>query len=91
MTRHIGIDLHRNCFTACTRSENGRYYTREWQMDDLSRYVRTLRKTDEISVETTGNTRWFRNAVVDHVAKVVVVNSAQFKLISPFGEKDGRP
>lgn len=82
MARHIGIDLHRNCFTACTRAENGRYYTRPWQMNDLTAFVRSLRETDELAVETTGNTRLFRDAVAEQVAKVVVVNSAQFKLIS---------
>jgi len=82
MTRHIGIDLHRNCFTACTRAENGRGYVREWRMEDLDRFVRSLRQTDELAVETTGNTRLFCEKVAEHVAKVVVVNSAQFKLIS---------
>jgi len=82
MARHIGIDLHRNCFTACTRSENGRYYTRQWRMEQLNDFVGRLRSTDELAVETTGNARLFRDAVVDHVAKVIVVNSAQFKLIS---------
>ena len=37
MTRHIGIDLHRNCFTACTRAENGRGYMREWRKETLFR------------------------------------------------------
>jgi hypothetical protein len=31
--RYIGIDLHRNCFTACLRLENGREYLREWKLE----------------------------------------------------------
>ena len=82
MARHIGIDLHRNCFTACTRAENGRYYLRQWQMNDLKQFIGSLRDTDELAVETIGNSRLFYKSVVDQVARVVVVNSAQFKLIS---------
>ena len=26
MSRYFGVDLHRNCFTVCTRLENGREY-----------------------------------------------------------------
>ena len=26
MTRYIGVDLHRNCFTVCVIAENGREY-----------------------------------------------------------------
>lgn len=43
--------------------------------------MRKLRPTDELAVEVTGNTRLFYNAVVSHVAKVVVVNPTQFRLI----------
>ena len=32
--RYIGIDLHRNCFTACLRLENGREYLKEWKLED---------------------------------------------------------
>jgi len=30
-TRHIGVNLHRNCFTARVRLENGRNYVTEWK------------------------------------------------------------
>jgi hypothetical protein len=57
--RHIGIDLHRNRFTSCVRLDNGRTYLSEWKLEDLPRYVRKLRPSDEIAVEVTGNTRCF--------------------------------
>jgi len=79
--RYIGIDLHRNRFTCCIRLENQRTYVTEWELEDLGRFVKKLRANDEIAVEITGNTRLFFDAVVRHVARVVVVNSNQFKVI----------
>lgn len=81
MARYIGVDLHRNRFTVCILAENGRCYISEYRLEQLPQFVRKLRSTDELAVEVTGNTRLFYNAVASHVAKVVVVNPTQFKLI----------
>src|SRR5579872_4926397 len=79
--RYIGIDLHRNRFTCCIRLENERTYVTEWELEELGKFVKRLRPSDEIAVEITGNTRLFYDAVVPHVARVVVVNTSQFKVI----------
>lgn len=81
MNRHIGIDLHRNRFTACTLV-TGRSYLRTWEMKHLGRFCSQLRTTDLLAVEVTGNTRLFVDAVSPHVKRVVVVNPQQFKVIS---------
>src|SRR5438270_805843 len=81
-TRHIGIDLHRNKFTCCVQLENGRQYLSEWKLEDLERFTKKLRPTDEIAVEVTGNTRLFHDAVKPHVGRVVAVDPNQFKVIS---------
>ncbi len=80
--RYIGIDLHRNCFTACIRLENGREYLREWKLKDLTTFTGKLRATDQVAVEVTGNTRLFYDAVAPHVERVVAVNPNQFKVIT---------
>src|SRR5215471_4020185 len=80
--RYIGVDLHRNCFTACVRLENGREYLKQWQVEDLSKFATKLRATDQIAVEMTGNTRLFHDAVSAHVERVVAVNPNQFKVIT---------
>ncbi|HSW40506.1 MAG TPA: IS110 family transposase [Acidobacteriota bacterium] len=80
--RYIGIDLHRNCFTACIRLENGREYLKEWKLKDLATFTGKLRATDKIAVEVTGNTRLFYDAVAAHVERVVAVNPSQFKVIT---------
>jgi len=37
--RFIGIDLHRNCFTACLRLENGREYLKQWKLEDMEKFT----------------------------------------------------
>ena len=81
MARYIGVDLHRNQFTVCVIAENGREYLSEYRLEQLPQFVRKLRPTDEVAVEVTGNTRLFYDAVAPHVAKVVVVNPTQFRVI----------
>src|SRR5581483_113100 len=80
--RYIGIDLHRNQFTCCVRLENGRSYLSQWRLQDLARFVHKLRPSDEVAVEMTGNTRLFCEALAPHVARVVVVDTNQFRVIS---------
>lgn len=80
--RFIGIDLHRNRFTCCIRLENERTYVTEWELADLPKFVKKLRLGDEVAVEITSNTRLFHDAVAGHVARVVVVDTNQFRVIS---------
>jgi len=80
--RYIGIDLHRNCFTACLRLENGREYLKEWKLEDIGKFSAKVRRTDQVAVEVTGNTRLFHDAVAPHVERVVAVNPSQFKVIT---------
>ena len=80
--RYIGIDLHRERFTCCTRLESGREYVSEWKLERLGQFVNKLRPADEVAVEVTGNTRLFHDAVAPVVARVVVVDSNQFGVIS---------
>lgn len=81
MSRYIGVDLHRNCFTACVRLENGRQYVSTWKLEGLDKFVSRLRPADEVAVEVTGNTRLFYDAVAPQAQRVVVVNPRQFEVI----------
>ncbi|HEY6251844.1 MAG TPA: IS110 family transposase [Candidatus Angelobacter sp.] len=80
--RYLGVDLHRNQFTVCVRLENGRTYLREWKLQTLPQFVKKLRAHDEVAVEATGNTRLFYDAVQPQVARVVVVATNQFRVIT---------
>lgn len=79
--RYIGVDLHTNCFTVCILTESGRVRFQEYRLKELKAFVKTLQTTDALAVEATGNTRFFREAVAAHVAKVVVVDPGQFEVI----------
>lgn len=80
--RYLGVDLHRNVFTVCVRYESGRSRIEEWQLSSLTTFAKRLKPTDEIAVESTGNTRFFCEALNQKVSKLVVVNPSQFKVIS---------
>jgi transposase len=81
MSRYLGVDLHRNCFTVCTRLETGREYVTTVKLEGLARFVSRLRPDDEVAVEVTGNTRLFYDAVAPQANRVVVVNPRQFEVI----------
>jgi transposase len=80
--RYIGVDLHRKVFTCCVRLESGRQFLKEWRLQQLPQFVKKLRATDEVAVEVTSNTRLFHDAVASHVARMVVVDPYQFRVIS---------
>ena len=77
-----GVDLHRTQFTVCTRLENGRTYLRQWQLRELKLFAAQLRKEDELAVEATGKHVTVLRRGGEDAARVVVVNPAQFKVIS---------
>jgi hypothetical protein len=80
--RYMGVDLHRRGFTCWVRLESGRQFLKEWRLEQLPHFVKKLRATDEVAVEVTSNTRLFHDAVAPHVARVVVVDPNQFRVIS---------
>jgi transposase len=69
-------------FTCCVRLENGRQFLSEWRMEQLPQFLKKLRAMDEVAVEVTSNTRLFYEAVAPHVARIVVVDANQFRVIS---------
>lgn len=90
MKRYIGVDLHRNCFTVCYLDAEGREETRQFKLSQLDAFKGTLREGDEIGLEATGNSGYFREAVQDCVSAVRVVNPSQFKVISSSSKKTDR-
>ena len=88
MKRYLGVDLHRTQFTVCTRLENGPTYLRQWPLRELKLFAAQLKKEDEVAVESTGNTRLFHDAVVQHIARVAVSQSEPVQSHQPVGEED---
>ncbi|HET7412563.1 MAG TPA: IS110 family transposase [Pararhizobium sp.] len=79
----IGVDLHTTSFTVCRREEGGRECLGTFQLApaDIERFCLTLDGDDEIAIEATGNSAWFRDEVAPCVGRVVVVNPKQFQVI----------
>ncbi|MDD4937128.1 MAG: IS110 family transposase [Acidiphilium sp.] len=88
----IGVDLHQNSFTVCRREAGGTESFETYQLAraDLDRFCATLDADDEIAVEATGNSAWFRDEVAPCVGRVAVVNPRQFQVIRKSVSKTDR-
>lgn len=78
---YLGVDLHTNSFTVCYRTAQGKQRIRTFDIRRIDSFRKTLRMTDRIAVEATGNTAWFVEQVEDRVKKVIVVDPHQFEVI----------
>ena len=81
--------MHKSNFYCCYLTEKGKEF-RRYNLVDISRFKRSLCKTDKLAVESTGNSRWFVGQVESFVAEVVVVNPKQFKVISSSTQKSDK-
>ena len=88
----IGVDLHTNTFTICGLDTDGGETFEAYQLaaSDLERFCMTLDADDEIALEATGNSAWFREEVASCVGRVVVVNPKQFGVIRKSVKKTDR-
>jgi transposase len=88
----IGVDLHTNSFTACRLGVDGSESFETYQLAsaDMDRFCAGLDGDDEIAVEATGNSAWFRDSVIACVGRVVVVNPRQFQVIRKSVNKTDR-
>lgn len=82
MKRYLGVDLHRNCFTVCTLTEDGKSTLKKWSIHSLKDFALELQATDEVALEATSNARLFCEALKARGCRLVVVNPHQFKVIS---------
>ena len=83
--RYIGINLHTDCFTFCMLQEGSEPETHTLLLKGgLDRFVEMLRPDDELAIESTSNSRWFRERVQDHVARVA---PGEFKVIRHSAKK----
>jgi transposase len=75
---YIGVDLHQNSVTTCRLDADGSESLATWPLtpDALERFCLTLDADDELAVEATGNSAWFRDEVIS-----CVVNPRQFQII----------
>jgi len=81
--RYIGVDLHTNTLTACYLADEKKHF-KSYKLTPagLRCFKQSLRATDELAVEATGNTEFFVDTVESCVSRVVVINPRQFKVIT---------
>lgn len=79
--RYIGVDLHTTQITVCYLTAEDAVEIRKYQLCEKDKFVADLKRTDEIAVEATCNTRWFSEQVADSVSRVVLVNPRQFEVV----------
>lgn len=83
MRRYVGVDLHKNMFVVSFyNSETLKHEVKSYLMKEMACFIDDLDNTDTIAVESTNNTRYFVNCIVEYVTEVKVVNPSQFKVIS---------
>jgi transposase len=88
--RSIGVDLHSNQITVCYLTTSGQETHRTFALKALADFQKTLRRSDRLAVEATGNTRWFVAQIKERVAEVVIVNPSQFEVIRKSVKKTDR-
>lgn len=84
MARYIGVDLHKSMIAVCiyTPSEE-KFEDKKILLKEIDKFKEMiLLKTDEVAVESTGNTRYFVDQIREIVKRVKVVNTKKFKAIS---------
>jgi transposase len=94
---NIGVDLHKTQFTVCVRGGSGDrfgiYPANDEGYEKFLEKVAAWRETGQqvsVGVESTGNTRYFKGRMEAVGAKVVVINTPQFKVVNESVKKTDR-
>jgi transposase len=86
---NVGIDLHKTQFTVCARDGSGNRFakyptTPEGYQAFLAQVAEWRGKGEivRVAVESTGNTRYFKNRMEDAGIGVTVINPSKFKVVN---------
>jgi transposase len=86
---NVGIDLHKTQFTICVRERRGNGFakyptTKEGYQAFLEQAVKWQKKGEEVrvAVESTGNTRYFKNRMEEAGIGVTVINTLKMKVVN---------
>ena len=96
MNISVGVDLHKTQFTVFARVGEGffgKYLTTEDGYEAFLARIRVWRKEGEsvrVGVESTGNTRYFKNRMEREGIEVRVINTLKFKVVNESVKKTDR-
>jgi transposase len=89
MMVNVGVDLHKTQFTICAREGKREWFAKYPTTQDG--YQAFLKQTSvwqgkikqvRVAVESTGNTRYFKNRMEDAGIVVTVINPSKFKVVN---------
>ena len=82
--KFIGIDPHKNCFTACFLDEKGNksIITYNLNAEGIQKFFEKVDMESHVLVEATINTFCFVNLIKSNVGQVLVANTYELKTIS---------
>jgi len=91
---NIGVDLHKTQFTTCVYSENGKKFSRypttpDGYADFLKDVIIWQKEGHQVraGVESTGNTRYFKQQLEKWGIEVIAINTSKFKVITESANK----
>ena len=87
---NVGIDLHKTQFTICARRQwDGEFFSRySTEEGGYREFLKLIAKWQEegegvrVGVESTGNTRYFKNRMEDAGVEVKVINTLKMKVVN---------
>ena len=86
---NVGVDLHKTQFTVCVRTPAGerfgKYPTTDYGYELFLNEIAVWQKKGKavrVGVESTGNTRYFKNKMEDAGIEVTVINTLKFKVVN---------
>jgi transposase len=86
---HVGVDLHKTQFTVCVRDINGDRFVAYPTTDaGYEAFLQEMVERQEaggtvrVGVESTGNTRYFKNQMEAAGIEVKVINTLKFKVVN---------
>lgn len=84
----VGIDLHKNNFTAYFLKKDTSHFEKfDVSEQGIQNFLLLVSKKDQIAVEATGNSRFFKNSVEPYVSGVTVVPPTAFAMIKDSTKK----
>ena len=96
MNLSVGVDLHKTQFTVYGRIGTGMYGKYTTDAHGYKQFGRQVREWQDqgyqvrLGVESTGNTRYFRNRMEALGCEVVVINTLKFKVVNESVKKTDR-
>jgi transposase len=96
MIINAGVDLHKTQFTVFVKQSGSQFEQYSTEEDGYEKFLKRVHSwkkkgmTVRVGVESTGNTRYFKNRMEQAGVEVVVINTLKFKVVNESVKKTDR-